>query len=264
MDMSGCFDLVDSEMLQDIIPMAGPRLQTLDLSGCGLDFDMLDGMIECVGRLPGLRQLDLAGNGMDAESALTFVSAIAEKRVDIATVRLDDNPVGDQVEFRTELAGILARRGAQVIAGGTVNFMLGEDASVLWSSKQLADLPHGRPIALMDKVVSQQDKRFGELEANCEATYQEMHKKGKGFTVAKAKYDKFLCEGRERNQGVREFVQSDYDAAQGSSLPESHLRRGVDIVKPKVVAPDPLDDLETDPLADLNAHLDLYQFGKSS
>lgn len=126
-EAEGCMD----EELLTFLPYAGPNLRVLDLSRCNLDGSQVETLVDTVAKLTGLQHLDLAHNALDAPSATMLLAALAERRVDLQTIRLDGNPLGDMHEFRQDVAGLLAARGDQVVAGGELVLHLNLDA-VRW------------------------------------------------------------------------------------------------------------------------------------
>lgn len=130
LDLSGAAGIIEEEHLQ-LLSLCGPSLKHIDLERCGLDDCHVDTLVDVFEQLEGLKHVDLAHNSLDATSASTLLASLAERRVDIETLRLDGNPLGDPYEFRQDVGGVLATRGDQVVAGGELVFSLSID-SVRW------------------------------------------------------------------------------------------------------------------------------------
>mmetsp|Transcript_58113 Transcript_58113/g.92354 ORF Transcript_58113/g.92354 Transcript_58113/m.92354 type:complete len:854 (-) Transcript_58113:251-2812(-) len=130
LDLSGADGVLDEDHLQ-LLPLCGPSLTHLDLERCGLDGFHVDTLAEVFQQLEGLKHIDLSHNSFDASSAAQLLASLAENRVDVETLRLDGNPLGDPYEFRQDVAGLLATRGDQVVAGGELVFHLNVSA-VRW------------------------------------------------------------------------------------------------------------------------------------
>jgi len=137
LDLSGAEGAMDEEFLM-FISHCGPSLRVLDLENCNLDGSVVDTLVDTCEALKGLQHLDLAYNNIDAAMATLFLASLAERRIDLQTVRLDGNPVGDMYEFRQDVAGLLAARGDQVVAGGELVLHLDVDA-VRWLPEPKAD-----------------------------------------------------------------------------------------------------------------------------
>jgi len=144
LDLSGCEGQMDEEFLE-FLAYAGPSLRLLDLEKCGLESSHVDQLTETCEKLTGLQHLDLAYNELDAAAATSLITSLAEqrgalplgvplrgpRRVDLTSIRFDGCPVGDPHEFRQDIAGLLAARGDQVVAGGELVLYLGVDG-VRW------------------------------------------------------------------------------------------------------------------------------------
>jgi len=130
LDLSGAAGVLEEEHLQ-LLPLCGPSLTHIDLERCGLDGEHVETLADVFEQLAGLKHVDLSHNSFDATSAATLLATLAERRVDIESLRLDGNPLGDPYEFRQDVGGLLAARGDQVVAGGELVFHLSVDA-VRW------------------------------------------------------------------------------------------------------------------------------------
>lgn len=150
LDFSGAEGVIDEEMLE-FISHAGPGLRFLDLEKCGLEASHVDQLADTCEALTGLQHLDLAHNDLDAAAATSLITSLAEqrgaladgapqrgpRRVDLHSIRFDGCPVGDPHEFRQDVAGLLAARGDQVVAGGELVLYLGVDG-VRWFAEPRA------------------------------------------------------------------------------------------------------------------------------
>jgi len=139
LDFSGCALTMCDEIL-DVVANAGPSLLTLDLEDCGLGKANVESLIRTFGKLTGLTFVDLGHNSFDAESAYDLVCSICRVtpmsnwefgRIDVATVRLDGNPIDNTGTFRDKIAALLSERGGQVVAGGEFILPM-SDTEVLW------------------------------------------------------------------------------------------------------------------------------------
>ncbi|CAE8622081.1 unnamed protein product [Polarella glacialis] len=128
--LSGCHEKVDEETLY-LMALAGDSMLTLDLSDCGLTGDIVEAVVNTLKELPNVKNLDLAGNALDAQACIRLVKSFSEQRVDIVNLRLDSNPLANPDVLRNEVAAALAQRGESVIAGGDLVFHLGE-TGVRW------------------------------------------------------------------------------------------------------------------------------------
>jgi hypothetical protein len=137
LDLSGAGSAMTEEFLT-FLPHCGPSLHFLDLEQCNIDGAQVDTLVDTCEALTGLQHLDLAHNKLDGPSATLLLASLAERRVDFESLRLDGNPVGDPSEFRQDIAGLLAARGDQVVAGGELVLYLGLDG-VRWFAEPRAD-----------------------------------------------------------------------------------------------------------------------------
>eukprot|EP00929_Paragymnodinium_shiwhaense_P088294 TRINITY_DN48588_c0_g1_i1.p1 TRINITY_DN48588_c0_g1~~TRINITY_DN48588_c0_g1_i1.p1 ORF type:complete len:687 (+),score=111.69 TRINITY_DN48588_c0_g1_i1:80-2062(+) len=128
----GCADSMHEGILR-MLPLSGETLNYLDLEGCNIGPEHVDILIEAFSRLPGLIQVDLTDNRLDDEAALKLMSTLSTRRIDIATIRLDQNPIQDRAAFRDKLAAILSDRAGQVVGGGDLVLHCG-DQSMVWKS----------------------------------------------------------------------------------------------------------------------------------
>lgn len=134
LDFSGCDGLVD-EACMALLPLAGPSLKMLDLESCGLETGSVEPLAQALTQLPGLQHLDLAHNLFNATAAARLVQLLfTTNRVDLATLRLDGNPVGDREQFRMDVANHLCVRGSHVVGGGELIFHTNRDA-VRWMAE---------------------------------------------------------------------------------------------------------------------------------
>jgi len=179
LDLSESEGIMDEEFLT-FLPHAGPSLLSLDLEKCGLDGSHVETLVETCEALTGLQHLDIANNNLDAQSATMLLAALAEKRVDLQSIRLDGNPVGDAHEFRQDVAGLLAARGDQVVAGGELVLYLGVDG-VRWFPEPRANTLAARR---RDDTLMMAATSFDEL-------IQGAHNRN-------AKLDQIFKEGRDR------------------------------------------------------------------
>ncbi|CAK0883703.1 unnamed protein product [Prorocentrum cordatum] len=231
LSLADCPKLVDRALLEETLPLAGAGLQVLDLERCALDFEHADWLVECAHRLPGLRRLDLAGNELDGDAAVDLLEGLCEKCAALTTLRLDSNPVGlDREDFRATVAGLLARRGAQVVAGGTINFVYGTD-SVVWSPQLKPDPPTGVGMGMVERTVEEQEERLARLQQETEALFADKTVKGERFAVAKETHERRVQRLAQRTEGAKQYLRVDYDAPAKAPLPESHSRRGADAVR---------------------------------
>jgi hypothetical protein len=137
LDLSGAEEAMTEEFLT-FIPYCGASLRILDLERCNLEGDQIETLVETCKALTGLQHLDVANNKLGAADATFLLASLAENRIDLQSIRLDGNPVGDIHEFRQDVAGLLAARGDQVVAGGELVLHLDVDA-VRWFPEPRAD-----------------------------------------------------------------------------------------------------------------------------
>merc|ERR1712023_540165 len=78
-----------------IVPMVGASLKSLDLEDCGIGHEHVDALVALVERLPRLEHLDLASNNLDSEAALRLIESLVDKSLNVETLRLANNPLGD-------------------------------------------------------------------------------------------------------------------------------------------------------------------------
>lgn len=130
LDLGSCHGVFDNGHFKTL-NLVGSRLKVLDLENCNMRTHQVEETVQLLSELTGMVHLDLANNKLDTHGAMLIVSLLAEKRVDIASVRLDGNPFGDQVTFRNALAGTLAERGEGVLHGGELVPHFTDDA-VVW------------------------------------------------------------------------------------------------------------------------------------
>jgi len=102
LDCSGCAGLMDEACLR-LLPLTGESLTFLDLEDCGLKNDYLEALTDSLRQLSGLRHVDLAGNSLDGAAATCLMTALSLSRFDVASIRLDGNPIGDLLAFRDEV-----------------------------------------------------------------------------------------------------------------------------------------------------------------
>lgn len=139
LDLSGCDEAVDEDIIK-LLALAGDSVTVLDLSDCGLYGDCVDALVEALVELTGVRHLDLAGNKLDQDAAVLLVGELSERRLDVASVRLDGNPFGEATIIRDATAIQLAKRGATTVAGGDLVLHFGNDA-VRWAPARPVDQP---------------------------------------------------------------------------------------------------------------------------
>lgn len=137
LDLTSCLESMDEEIIS-LLPLAGPSLQILHLEHCGIDGMVVETLVDTLTELTGLQHLNLCRNELDAPSATMLLGSLAERRVDLVSMSLGDNPLGDPHDFRQDVAGILAARGDQVVAGGELVLYLGVDG-VRWFAEPRAN-----------------------------------------------------------------------------------------------------------------------------
>lgn len=130
LELGGSKEACTEEHLR-AIASAGSKVVNLDLSDCKLGGPNVQALLEMLEQLPNLKHLDLAHNELDHQAAQRLIMAMAERRIDIPSVRLDSNPIDNAEDFRNDVASCLAARGEQVIAGGELVLHL-EDDMVRW------------------------------------------------------------------------------------------------------------------------------------
>jgi len=133
LDFRGCQGLVDDTFLR-LLPLAGQNLIFLDLGECKICDSHVDSLVDALEGLPSLEHLDLASNELDCTAASRLLSALNHRRVDVASIRLDGNPLGNIDEFRDDIALTLSSRGHQVEAGGELVVHLGGSHALRWKA----------------------------------------------------------------------------------------------------------------------------------
>mmetsp|Transcript_82339 Transcript_82339/g.156562 ORF Transcript_82339/g.156562 Transcript_82339/m.156562 type:complete len:765 (-) Transcript_82339:79-2373(-) len=166
LDMSHTKGALTEEHLR-VLPQARGTLQTLDLSSSGLEEQHVNALADAFEALPGLKHVDLSDNTLERPAALRFIGMLTERRVDLSSLRLDRNPLGDGELFGQDLAAIMATRGDTVVAGGELVLHQTNDA-VLWYAKPrsgtLAD--RRRDDTMMLGATSVEELELGALARN--------------------------------------------------------------------------------------------------
>lgn len=128
-----CLDLrgssVDVSLLQ-LLPHAF-WLVNLNLSNCDIDGEMVEDLINVLAKMPSLQVIDLSFNNLDGEDALMFIRMLTTwRKIDLAVIRLDGNPLGDDEEVvRDGIEELLERRGRMTInCGDLVSAVKGNEA----------------------------------------------------------------------------------------------------------------------------------------
>jgi len=133
LDLSGSAGSLEVDHIK-LLHLAGKSLTNLDLDGCGIDDDFVDAIADALCTLPNVQHLDLGNNNLHAAAATRLVAACAERRVDLMTLRLNGNPLGELGLFRNEVAALVACRGEQTVCGGELVLHFG-DCGVHWQKE---------------------------------------------------------------------------------------------------------------------------------
>jgi hypothetical protein len=109
---------MDVPMLQ-LLPLAH-WLININLSNCGINGAMVTDLVEVLDKIQSLQVIDLSYNNLEGDDALDFIRMLtAWRRVDLAVVRLDGNPLGDDEDaVREGIEELLELRGRYNINSG--------------------------------------------------------------------------------------------------------------------------------------------------
>eukprot|EP00927_Polykrikos_kofoidii_P061956 TRINITY_DN56777_c0_g1_i1.p1 TRINITY_DN56777_c0_g1~~TRINITY_DN56777_c0_g1_i1.p1 ORF type:complete len:634 (-),score=110.85 TRINITY_DN56777_c0_g1_i1:27-1928(-) len=166
LDFGGCAEKMTAEILQ-FLPLAGESLVFLDLEECNLSGEHVDVLVSSLQDLRGLRHVDLTGNNFDGPAAVRLLSELSERRVDVFTIRFDDNPLGDRPHFRDAVTDLLVKRGGGVAVGGEIVSHLHND-SVSWSAGVTTGCELHDAMASFDEALNSEDGA-GEPRVPCTA-----------------------------------------------------------------------------------------------